>query len=86
MSDLRRGVRVQVTTDKQSNGSNQERETKPHTVVPNAEDIEISRAGYKMWHAAGRPAGRYMEYLAIAEEQFKQEAASKAGNRKAAAR
>jgi hypothetical protein len=39
--------------------------------VLHCDDIEVSRTGYELWRAAGRPAGRYMEFLALAEEQKK---------------
>jgi hypothetical protein len=33
-------------------------------------DIEISRTGYHLWRAAGRPAGRFRDFLFEAEKQF----------------
>jgi hypothetical protein len=33
-------------------------------------DIEVSRAGYRLWRAAGRPAGRFREFLSMAEKQL----------------
>lgn len=43
-------------------------------VIPNCADLEISRAGYELWRAAGRPAGRYMEFLAEAEREYRKAA------------
>ena len=34
-------------------------------------DIEISRIAYRLWGAAGRPPGRYMEFWPQAEQEFK---------------
>lgn len=33
-------------------------------------DIEISRIAYRLWSAAGRPAGRYTEFWPKAEQHF----------------
>lgn len=36
------------------------------------DEIEISRIAYRLWGAAGRPSGRYMEFWPQAEQQFKE--------------
>lgn len=45
--------------------------------IPDCADLEISRAGYELWRAAGRPVGRYVEFLIEAERLLK-EAATRA--------
>jgi hypothetical protein len=42
----------------------------PDDNVPNYNDMEVSSVAYHLWQTAGRPAGRYMEFWAEAEQRL----------------
>jgi hypothetical protein len=56
-------------------GNHQQRESTvekspPDANVPNYNDMEVSSVAYHLWQTAGRPAGRYMEFWAEAEQRI----------------
>jgi hypothetical protein len=51
---------------------------------PNYEDMEVSSLAYHLWQTAGRPAGRYMEFWAEAEQRFRAEHEARDAKRPAA--
>ena len=48
---------------------------------PNYEDMEVSSLAYQLWQTAGRPAGRYMEFWAEAEQRLQAERNARAVKR-----
>ena len=64
-------VNALMPTNEQSNNKRLLSDHLNPQASPDYADLELSRAGYELWRAAGRPVGRYMEFLAQAERQKK---------------
>jgi hypothetical protein len=52
--------------------ANMEKSTK-EADLPSYTDMEVSSLAYQLWQAAGRPAGRYIEFWNEAEQRIQAE-------------
>jgi hypothetical protein len=63
-----------MATNEQSNNKRMLSDHLNPQATPDYTDLEVSRTGYELWRAAGRPVGRYMEFLAQAEREHNESA------------